>query len=96
MRAKVSINEDHCPMCGGSLDYYDKDWQGDQFCQEVECTACGFEFQQWYAIKFDGMTALAEDGDHEDIEKAKIIVEVRGGTAYCDDPNVEIIDYDNH
>ena len=25
----------------------------------------------------------------------KIIVEVRGGVAYCNDPRVEIIDYDN-
>ena len=27
--------------------------------------------------------------------KDKIIVEVRGGVAYCDDERVEIIDYDN-
>ena len=26
----------------------------------------------------------------------RIIVEVRGGVAYCDDPHVEIIDHDNH
>ena len=26
----------------------------------------------------------------------KIIIDVRGGVAYCDDPRVEIIDHDNH
>lgn len=25
-----------------------------------------------------------------------IVVEVRGGVAYCDAPRVEIVDYDNH
>ncbi|MBE3145013.1 MAG: hypothetical protein IMZ61_14010 [Planctomycetes bacterium] len=29
-------------------------------------------------------------------EPKSIKVEVRGGVAYCDDPRVEIIDYDNH
>jgi len=67
MKAKMGINEDHCPECGGSLMYFDRDWHGDQFCQEVICRACGFEFQQWYKITFDGMTMTGEDGDHEDI-----------------------------
>jgi hypothetical protein len=31
----------------------------------------------------------------EDMEKDQIIVEVRGGVAYCNDPRVEIIDHDN-
>ncbi len=32
--------------------------------------------------------------DELDSTQDKIIVEVRGGVAYCDDPNVEIVDYD--
>lgn len=31
----------------------------------------------------------------DDMEKDLIIVEVHGGVAYCDDPRVKIIDYDN-
>lgn len=57
--------EDHCPKCGGSdLWYGDRTWHGDQFEQETTCNVCEFEFQQWYKIKFDGMTT----GDHVDIE----------------------------
>ena len=29
------------------------------------------------------------------IIESKIIVEVQGGVAYCDDPRIEIIDHDN-
>lgn len=32
----------------------------------------------------------------EDHKLERILVEVRGGVAYCDDPRVEIIDHDNH
>ena len=39
-------------------------------------------------------TAIAMHCPVERIDK--IIVEVRGGVAYCDDERVEIIDYDNH
>lgn len=71
MKAKVEIQEDHCPMCGGSLNYYGKDWHDNQFCQEVECIACQFGFQQWYTLRFDGMTTYSKmDGQpREDIEE---------------------------
>lgn len=43
------------------------------------------------------INALKEFGDFKTLQgliKKNIKVEVRGGVAYCNDPNVSIIDYD--
>lgn len=69
MKAKEKIQEDICPMCASiDLHHGDKSWHGDQFCQEVICYTCEFEFRQWYKIAFDGMTVVAKDGTNVDID----------------------------
>jgi hypothetical protein len=70
IRAKTKVEEDHCPECGkADLWYGVKDWHGDQFCQDVACNACDFEFRQWYKIEFAGMTIVdVEHGGNIDID----------------------------
>ena len=64
LKAKVKIEEDTCPMCGSTvLSYEDIHRHRGQIEQDATCYDCGFSFQQWYELIFDGMTTTdPEDG----------------------------------
>ena len=75
---------------------------------EVEDMAChiylkGFPRLVLYAFVDEHGNQIESDADTQaeadriaQILSDNIVVEVRGGVAYCNDPRVKIIDHDNH
>ena len=58
-----------CPNCGSNeIDYYgmcmDTDFNGVIASQKCVCDNCGFEYDEWYRLVYDGFTADMNNDTH--------------------------------